>query len=217
MDTFEVRASCREEKRLKIFGVEFVYLCLMGIIFAALGWLAENTARLATQGVLDCRYHALPFIAPYGLIPFAFHILLGDPDRIAFMGRRIFKKDGAKYKIVSNILCFFIILGVVFAGELAVGYLWESVFGARLWDYSDMPLHVTRYAGLIPALMYGGGAYLLFRFAYKPLLNALKKVRFSTAKILCITLWATILADSLAMVITTAVTGAPPVYWSVRF
>ena len=57
-------AEVKPRKRLTVLGVEFVYLYLFGIIFAALGWIAENAAKIATTGTFDCRFHLLPFISP---------------------------------------------------------------------------------------------------------------------------------------------------------
>lgn len=206
-----------ESKRFTILGVEFVYLYLFGIGTALLGWVAENAARLATQGILDCRFHMLPFISPYALIPFAFHIALGDPDSIAFFGHKLFKKDSLKNKILSNILCFTLICTFVFLGELAIGNMWDYCFGVQLWNYSSFPLQVTQYAGLIPTLGYGGGAYLIFRLVYKPLMGVIRrKVNYTAAKAICATLGVAIVLDTLIMAIHIAVLGQPPVYWSVK-
>lgn len=212
-----VYVPVNEKKRVKIFGVELAYLYLFGIGTAFVGWLAENLARLFTQGIWDCRFHLLPFISPYALIPFAFQILLGDPDSIAFFGHKAFKKENKRTAVLSNLLCLSLICGAVFAGELVVGNMWERCFGVELWDYSDFPLQVTQYAGLVPSLAYGGGAYLIFRFVYKPVIKLLQnKVNFKIAKAICCTLGVAIVLDTLAMGLYIAVLKTPPVYWSVK-
>lgn len=207
----------KEKKRFKIFGAEFVYLYLFGIGTAFIGWLAENLARLFTQGIWDCRFHLLPFISPYALIPFAFQVLLGDPDNIAFFGRKIFKKENKRTAVASNFLCLALICGAVFLGELAIGNMWEKCFGVQLWNYSSFPLQVTQYAGLIPSLVYGGGAYLIFRLVYKPVLKLLRnKVNFKIAKAICCTLGVAIVLDTLAMALQIVILKQPPMYWSVK-
>ncbi len=220
IETARLRPCCVNacsKKRFKIMGVEFVYLYLFGIGVAFVGWIAENTARLVTQGVWDCRFHILPFISPYALIPFAFHILLRDPDEIAFFGKKVFKKRTKYTAVASNLLCIALICSAVFLGELAIGNMWEKLFGVQLWNYSAFPLQVTQYAGLIPAIGYGGGAYLIFRFIYKPLLKAItQKVNFSVAKTICCTLGVLIILDTLAMALQIAIFKQPPVYWSVK-
>ena len=206
------------KKPLTIFGVEVVYLCVLGIATAFLGWLAENAVKMISSGVIDSRFHLLPFISPYVLIVFAVHIVFGNPDKIAPFGKQIFHKDNLTSKICSNILVLATIYFFVFFGELIVGNLWEILFDVKLWDYSSSPLHVTQYAGLIPTIGYGTGAYLLFRLVYTPALNYLRKnMKYKTALIISCTLGVMIVVDTLIMILVTAITGQVPIYWSVHF
>lgn len=206
------------KKPLTIFGVEVVYLCVLGIATAFLGWLAENVVKIISSGTFDCRFHLLPFISPYALIVFAVHIVFGNADKIAPFGKQIFRHDTVYFKILSNLLVLVTIYLFVFFGELIVGNLWEILFGVKLWDYSSSPLHVTQYAGLIPTLGYGTGAYLLFRFVYTPALNYLRKnMKYKTALILSCTLGVLIVLDTLIMILATAITRQAPMYWSVHF
>lgn len=209
--------AVRENKRLKIFGVEFVYLAILGIGMAFVGWVAENTVKAISSGVIDSRFHVLPFISPYALIPFAVHIVFGSADDIAFFGKKIFKHSTLKTKILSNVITVAAICLAVFLGELAVGNLWEKLFGVQLWNYSELPLHVTQYAGLIPSLGYGVGAWLLFRFAYTPLLNLCRnKLNFKAAKIIVAVLGTLIVADTLVMAIHIAATGEALMLWQIQ-
>lgn len=214
----EVASSTKPARKpLKVCGAEFCYLGLVGIIYANIGWWAENTVKLIAQGVVDCRYHILPFISPYALVPFACQIVFGDPDRLTVFGRKIFKKDCLRNRVFSNLICAFTCVIAVFAGELAAGNLWELCFGAKLWNYSNIPLNVTQYAGLIPSLGYGLGAYLLFRLVHKPLLSLFRrKVKYSAAKWIFWIFVALLFSDDSAMVIQTAILHSPPMYWSVK-
>lgn len=203
------------KKYFTIFGVQFVHLYFIGIIVALIGWLAENSARAVTQGIIDSRFHVLPFISPYALIPFAFEIGLGDPNSLRFFGHKLFKKETTKTKIFSNIFSFLFISFLVFFGELAVGNLTELFTGVKLWNYSNMPLHVTQYAGLIPSLGYGVMAYILF-LLYKPFLKLVQKIPHQTAFLICVTLGVAIVLDTTSMVLQNIITGKPPVYWSIN-
>lgn len=206
-----------EKKRFTVMGVEFVYVYLFGIMCAFMGWSAENAVRIITQGILDSRFHILPFLSPYAMIPFAYQILLGDPDDIAVFGRKLFKERNKKSIILSNVTCLLLMYMAVFLGELAVGNAWDELFGVQLWNYNSLPLHVTQYSGLIPALGYGTGAYIIFRFIYKPVMGLLrKKVSFKAAKAICFSLGVLIILDTLFMGVQIAVFNQPPVYWSVK-
>ena len=205
------------EKQFKILGVEFAYLCVMGIIFAFFGWVAENVVRVISLGIIDSRFHFLPFITPYALIPFAFHILLGSPDNLTFFGKPIFKnKPDKKSKILSDVIICLIICAVVFVSELAVGNLWDKVFGVKLWNYGNLPCHVTQYAGLIPSLGYGFGAFLLFKFFYAPVLKLIReKMPLKVAIIISATLGVAILADGLFLIGQIVFCGQANIWWSV--
>lgn len=142
---------------------------------------------------------------------------LGDPDRLSFFGHRLFEKDYLKNKVLSNIVCLVMICAAVFLGELVIGSLWEILFGAQLWDYGNLPMQVNRYAGLIPAIGYGGAAYLIFKFVYKPLLGLIgRKVKYGVAKWICLTLGVLIVLDTLIMAVRIIAFGQPPMYWQVR-
>lgn len=213
----EKNMEIKEEKRLTLFGVEFVYLYLFGIGFAFLGWVAENTARLIGLGILDSRFHILPFISPYLLIVFALHLLLCDPDDISFFGIRLFKVKTKKTVIFSNIICFSLICSFVFLGELVVGNLWEILFGVKLWNYETLPLSVTQYAGLVPTLGYGGGAYIIFKFFYKPLLKLIRtRISFKVAKIINLTLGVLIVLDTSLLMFNMIAFGEAPMYWMIK-
>lgn len=215
----EIHNLVKEEtkkSRFKIFGLEAVYLYLFGIGVAFVGWIAENLARLVMQGIIDCRFHVLPFISPYALIPFAFHIIMGDPDDATVCGKKLFVDKVKHRALYSNLFCLAVLMAGVFFGELAVGNAWDMLFGVQLWNYSTMPFSVTQYAGLIPTIGYGGGAYLIFKLVYKPLMKVIRtKVSFKTAKIICLTLGVLIVLDTVCMMIQTMILGEPPIYWSI--
>lgn len=212
------KSEVKEKKRFKILGVELVYLYFFGIIIAFVGWVAENTVRLINHGYIDSRFHMLPFISPYALIVFAFHIVLGDPDSVTFFGKKVFKEKTKKTVILSNIISYFAICATVFLGELAVGTLWEALFGLWLWDYSSWPLNVTRYTSVVSTFGFGTGAYLIFKFIYKPFLNLIRnKLNFKVAKFVTLTLGILIIIDTVILVIKLGIYDSPPKYWKLVF
>ncbi len=205
-------------ERLKIFGVEVVYLGILGICTALLGWIAENIVKAITDHTIDSRFHTLPFISPYALIPFAFAAIFGDADDLTIFGRRVFIKKTRLTGILSNLVAFAVICLAVFAGEFVVGNMWDVFFGVELWNYSDLPFQVTQYAGLIPSLGYGFGAFLLFKFAYRPLLGLLRRrANFKAAKIIAIALGSLIAIDTLVMCIHIMAFGEAPLLWRIQF
>lgn len=190
---------------------------LMMIICAGLGWIAENTVKLISSGIMDNRFHVLPFIFPYGFAFLAMQFFLGDTDDLSFFGKRIFKKKNFKTAIASNVIYVTTVCFFVFIGELAVGNLYELATGASLWDYSSQPLHLTKYVCLSSALGYGVGAYIIMKVFYYPVLNALlSKGNIKAVKIVDCTLGVAVVLDSVCMILITLITKVPPIYWTIK-
>lgn len=218
MEQTQLETNSMQKKRWKIFGVEFVYLYLFGIFVAFLGWAGENAIRAINLGIIDSRFHLLPFISPYALIGPAIHIVMGDPDDLTFFGKRVFKERSVKTCVLSNLLCYVILCMGVFLGELAVGNLWDVLFGVQLWNYNGWPLTLTQYTSIVTTVGFGTVAYVILRFVYKPMMKLIRtKVPFRVAKWICLTLGIVIVLDTVWMLLQMALFGDAPIYWTVTF
>lgn len=207
-----------KKKRFTVFGVEFIYLALFGILFAFIGWFVENAFKFAVSGVIDSRFHILPFISPYGLIPFGFHLALGTPDDITFFGKKMFKEKNTKTVVLSNLIAWFSICAMVFLGELAIGNAWDVLFGVQLWNYSKLPLHLTQYTSVVSTFGFGTGAFLIFKFFYTPILNFIrKKIDYKVAKLTVGILGTLIVLDTVRMMLTIIIFGKAPIFWRFDF
>ncbi len=216
-ETLQEELQENSKKHFTIYGVEFVYLFFLGIGMAFLGWLAENTFKFFASGTVDSRFHIFPFLSPYMLVVFAYHILLRDPDDPACFGRKLFKRIDTKRKVGMRAAMWLLMCCMVFVGEFVIGNLWDILFGVQLWHYTSA-LTVTQYAGVFQALGYGTGAYLIFVFLYKPALKwATEKVPFNVAKTIDIALGSLIILDSLFMVICIICFHKAPMYWTIHF
>lgn len=189
-------------------------LCFFAIIFSALGWLVENLSRLIAYGVIDNRFHFLPFIGVYGLIPFALAIL-GNPDELSLFGHKLFKKQTKGIKIANNIIYFCIICFAVCFGEIAVGTAYEKFAGVKLWDYSNKPFHFTDYTYLRSILGFGSGVYLISKFFFFPLYNRLLKKEEKEMTVFKYT-YGILLLDAIFMMIRTIATKEKTLYWTIN-
>lgn len=203
------------KKSTKLLNVDLIYLLLLGIIMAFVGWSVENIARLITKGIIDSRYHILPFILPYGLIPLSFQLVFQNADDITIFGHKVFKNKTLKSIIFSNILTLSILYAAVFFGELAIGNFWDHLFNIKLWNYSSQLLHVTPYAGLLSTLGFGTGAYLILKFVHQKALNIVSKIPYKTVLIICCVLLTLMFMDSTTMILTMIIKGEAPNYWSI--
>lgn len=216
-ETYNGPNKSEVSKRLTFFGEEVVYLVLLGISIAAFGWIIENFVKLITNGFIDSRFHILPFIPPYGLIPFAYQLLIGDVNDLTVFGKKLFKKQSGLTKVISNIIVLTFLCLAVFVSEFTVGNLWEKMFGVALWGYGERSVTFTQYAGLIPSLGYGFVSYAFFKFAYYPLLRAIKKIPFKKAKTIAIVLAILLIADTTVSAVYMIINRKAFMLWKIKF
>ena len=207
----------KERKPLYIFDYDVRYFIVGMIVFAFFGFCAENAGRMVTKHIFDCRHQLLPFLFAYGIALLAVYVLMGTPDDLRFFKFRFFKNKNLKTKILSHVIYFSVIFVFLLGGEIAVGMLYEKLAGVILWDYSNIPTHITRYTSIITTLLYGGGVYLLMAFAFKPMMKLIMKMGTKAAMIVDCTLGVAIVIDFLVMLIITFATGSAPEYWSVAW
>ena len=188
----------------------------MAIGIAFFGWVIENLLRSIAVGVIDCRYHLLPFISPYGLAAFAVYLAIGDPSDVAVFGKKLFKRKTKASVIWSNVFCFLFPCLFIFFGEMLVGHVWEWCFGVELWDYNQQPLHITQYTGVLPAVGGGAACYLVITFLFYPVLHFLqRKMPKKLAVILCLTLGVAIILDTAFISVHSVLFGHAPMYWTI--
>ena len=204
-------------KPLSIFGYDARYFFIGMIVFAFFGFCAENIGRMTVQHIFDCRHQLLPFLFAYGIALLAVYVLIGTPDDLRFFNIRIFRQKNTRNKILSHIIYFSVIFVFILGGEIAVGMIYEKFAGVILWDYSDIPTHITRYTSILTTLLYGGGVYLLMAFAFRPMMKLIMKMGLKAATIIDCTLGVAIVIDFLIMIIITFVTGSAPDYWSISW
>ena len=200
------------EKRKKIFGVEVAYIALLGIAIAFIGWLLENGFRLFRNGVVDSRFHILPFISPYMSLPFIFHIIIGDANHIRIF--KCFRKNTRKNVILSNIVTYLTLSFGVFALEFIIGNMWDVLFGVTLWNYTKLPLNFTKFTSPITTFGFGLFAYVILKFVMPPAMKLIRsKIKYGTAKWLSLILGSLIILDTVRMGAFIIFTGEAPHLW----
>ncbi len=203
------------KKNKQIFGVEISTLLIICYIGAFLGFIVENLFRLVRIGVFDDRHQLLPFLCAYGIGVFILFVVFGTPTKMRFFKYKILPKDTKINKILRVVLYFVILFVVILIGEMSVGLLFEKAFGIKAWNYLNIPLHITRYTSIPTTTAFTLGIIILmecvFPVAVKMINKIHSKVRFYIALILGIF----IIADYLILLITGAVTGSFPNYWSI--
>lgn len=118
---------------------EALALCMMIAVVSFLGFVVENIWLSATKGYIDNRNMCLPFLIGYGLAIVAIYLLLGTPKSLRFIGK--------KWNL-SRFSYFLVVMLCVSVGEILLGKLVEKTCCFYWWDYTKIPLHITRYTSL---------------------------------------------------------------------
>lgn len=112
----------------------FLAECMMILVVSFLGYLTENLWLALTKGVIDNRNMRLPFLLGYGLLMMSVYYLFDLP---------------------KNIITYLIKAGVlVMVCELILGLLVEKICHFEWWNYSWLPLHITKYTSIPTTILF---------------------------------------------------------------
>lgn len=109
-------------------------ICLMILIVSFMGFVTENIWLAFTRGYVDNRNMCLPFLLGYGLLMMFVYYCLGLPEnRTAY---------------------FFQSAAIVMIGELLLGCAMEKICHFEWWNYSWLPLHITKYTSIPTTILF---------------------------------------------------------------
>lgn len=167
---------------------------IMIIVFVSfLGFVVENVFRSYSEGIMDNRNMVLPFLLGYGLAILAFFKLFGTPDSPLFWGKEIVLKTGFS----STLYYFAVAFLCVSVGEIILGYLTEWCCGIVWWNYTDLPLHVTKYTSVPTSFLFALMITAFMKYLFNPMLDMFAKIPIQTLSVMAITLIVLISIDFL--------------------
>ncbi len=144
---------------------EICALCLVVTAVSFLGFLVENIWLSVTKGYMDNRNMCMPFLLGYGLAIVAIYKMFGTPLVLCFFGLRL----SIKNRIAKALLFFGLVCLCVAVGEIVLGTVMERMCGIIWWDYTSLPLHVTRYTSVPTSMAFGCLITVFMRFFFEPL------------------------------------------------
>ena len=97
-----------------------------------------------TEGYINNRNMHAPFLIGYGMLILAIYFVLGTPDKVILF--RKYEKKTTKVK--SYLLYFALAFVVVCVAEIILGTIVEKVCHINYWNYSWLPLHITKYTSV---------------------------------------------------------------------
>ncbi len=152
----------------------YVYLNII-LICSFIGFIMENVWLIFRYGYFDNRNMNIPFLLGYGLAVVAIYKLIGIP------------------KEMPDIKYFATVFLLVSAGEILLGKTVEKVCHIYYWDYSKLPLHLTRYTSLFTSIGFALAISIFMRNCFPKIayyLSANESVTFEKSGMLgCIVIF----------------------------
>lgn len=159
-------------------------LILIIVFVSFLGFVVENIFRVYSNGVIDNRNMVLPFLLGYGLAILMIYKLFGTPNAPLFFGKEIIVEN----TFVSVIYYFAIAFIGVSIGELILGHLIERTCDIVWWNYTALPLHITKYTSIPTSFLFATMITVFMKYLFEPMLNVFSKIPQQTLSVLSITL-----------------------------
>ncbi len=145
--------------------------CEMGIMIAVvsfLGFAVENTWLAVTKGYVDNRNMNLPFLLGYGLALAAIYYGLGIPSETP-----LFSLLPGRARLL---LYFLAVMLCVSVGEIVLGRVTERLCGIEYWNYSWIPLHITKYTSVPTSVGFAAMITLFMEHCFQPLMTAISRM-----------------------------------------
>lgn len=203
-----------KKERFEIRAEGLIFVCAVASL---LGWVTENIFRAIATGGIDDRGQILPFIAAYGFGVALLYALFGIPLEMRFLRWRILPEERAKNRVWRGVIYALTLFGLILISELAVGFFFERVFGVRGWNYSNIPLHITRYTSIPTTAGFTLGVFLFMQFLLPWLARCFERIPRRLGRWIAWSLFALVTADFLWMIVVAARTNALPSYWELTF
>ncbi len=130
---------------------QIIALLLIIAIVSFLGFWVENIWLAVTKGYMDNRNMCLPFLLGYGLAIIAIFAMFGTPRNPRLFAYTL----PLQSKLLRTAVYYLIACLCVMLGEIALGTFVEKVCGIVWWNYSDLPLHITKYTSIPTTAAFG--------------------------------------------------------------
>ncbi len=142
-------------------------LGIMAALVSFLGFILENLWLALTKGYIDNRNMNLPFLLGYGLAVIALYLAFGIPSEFSFL-----LPEGAEtWRRV--VLYFLYVMLCVSVGEILLGTATEKLCRIAYWNYSWIPLHITKYTSLPTSTGFAALVTFFMEDCFQPLMEAI--------------------------------------------
>lgn len=173
--------------------INYYALGIMAAVVSFLGFIVENVWLAITEGYINNRNMHAPFLIGYGMLILAIYLVLGTPDKVILF--RKYEKKTTKVK--SYLLYFVLAFVVVCVAEIVLGTIVEKVCHINYWNYSWLPLHITKYTSVPTSFLFASLITFFMGVIFQPLMTLILKINPKVMKVLSIVLVVVMLVDYL--------------------
>ena len=164
--------------------------CVMIVLVSFLGFSLENCWIALTHGYIDNRNMTLPFLVGYGLTIVGFYLVIGTPDNLRFT-----EWFGISIDRTTGFIIYFLISFVLISiGEILLGTFVERAFGFEYWNYSFLPLSITKYTSVPTSIGFALLLTLFMGYCFIPIMNHITAMP-GIIKIIAVLLVVLLMAD----------------------
>lgn len=169
-------------------------LNIMMALASFFGFLIENCWLAVKRGYIDNRNMNLPFLFGYGLGILFLYIFIGTPEKLRIS--EVFHIYPSRRN--SYIFYFLVSAVLVSVGELLLGNFVEHVFGFEYWNYTEIPLHITKYTSVPTSMGFGAVITLWMGCGFEGILARVHATSEVVVKMMGIVLPVVIVTDFIA-------------------
>ncbi len=163
---------------------QFSALVFMCVIVSFIGFCVENIWISFFYRYMDNRNMILPFLFGYGLGMMAIFLMFGTPQK-----PRIFRKRLSFRRKWAGVIYFYIMVCIfVSIGEIALGTLVEEVCNVTWWEYTTLPLHITKFTSVPTTFGFGALMTLFMYFVFPSVYHRFLRIKSRMLFILSILL-----------------------------
>ena len=168
-------------------------LCMVVAVVSFMGFVVENVWLAATKGYMDNRNMCFPFLIGYGIGMLLILCILGTPRKLWILGKTIWIQN----KIVRMVAYFLGVMVCICVGEICLGTFVEKVCHFCWWDYTALPLHITRYTSIPTSTMFSCLVTLFMQHCLEPLFLFFVKWDYDVLRTAAIVLMGIMIGDYL--------------------
>lgn len=167
---------------------------IMTAIISFLGFALENLWLAARKGYMDNRNMFAPFLLGYGVAVMGLYLLLGTPrsPRTYINDMNVEIENNVGMRIAAYFTITFVCVSL---GEIVLGKLVEKTCHIYLWDYTSLPLHITRYTSVPTSIGFTVIITVFTDCFFERIMDELTKLDPTVSNILGASLMTVMIAD----------------------